>query len=74
MQVEVEDDAIYYLAVNPNNSIVLQKLYEMQDNVKIHTLMKKGLFDEAKKIAEAAKFPEYIISEINKEHADKLYS
>jgi hypothetical protein len=42
--VEIEDDAVYYLALNPNNQIVLVKLYEMEDNVKIHTLMKKGLF------------------------------
>jgi hypothetical protein len=33
---------------------VLCKLYEMEDNVKIHTLMKKGLFEEAKKIAKEA--------------------
>lgn len=35
--------------------------------------MKKGLFMEAKKIANAAKFPADIIAEICKEHADKLY-
>ena len=46
----------------------------MEDNVKINTLMKKGLFTEAKKIANDAKFPEDIIAEICKEHADKLYS
>lgn len=72
--MEIEEDAIYYLATNPNNSIVLCKLYEMEDNVKIHTLMKKGLFDEAKKVARDARFPEDIIAEICKEHADKLYS
>ena len=74
MQVEIEDDAVYYLASNPNNQIVLCKLYEMEDNVKIHTLMKKGLFTEAKKIANDAKFPADIVAEICKEHADKLYS
>lgn len=50
------------------------KLYEMEDNVKIHTLMKKNLFQEAKAIAQAAQFPEDIKAEISKEHADKLYS
>lgn len=74
MQVEIEYDAVYYLAQNPSNQIVLCKLYEMEDNVKIHTLMKKGLFMEAKKIANDAKFPADIIAEICKEHADKLYS
>ena len=53
---------------------MLCKLYEMEDNIKIHTLMKKGLFTEAKNIANDAKFPEDIIAEICKEHADKLYS
>jgi vacuolar protein sorting-associated protein 11 len=46
----------------------------MDDNVKIHTLMKKVLFAEAKKIAKDAKFPPDIIAEICKEHADKLYN
>lgn len=46
----------------------------MEDNVKIHTLMKKGLFLEAKKIAKDARFPDDILAEISKEHADKLYS
>jgi len=74
MQVEIEDDAVYYLAQNSNNSIVLCKLYEMEDNVKIHTLMRKSLFTEAKKIANDARFPADIIAEICKEHADKLHS
>lgn len=72
--MEIEDDAVYYLATNPNNQLVLCKLYEMDDNVKIHTLMKKVLFAEAKKIAKDAKFPPDIIAEICKEHADKLYN
>lgn len=46
----------------------------MEDNVKIHTLMKKSLFNEAKDFAKEARFPPDIIAEINKEHADKLYS
>lgn len=45
----------------------------MEDNVKIQTLLKKGLFVEAKKIAMNAKFPDEIIAEICKEHADNLY-
>ena len=74
MQVEIEEDAVYYLAANANNQVVYCKLYEMEDNVKIHTLMKKSLFMEAKKIANDARFPADIIAEICKEHADKLYS
>jgi hypothetical protein len=45
----------------------------MEDNVKIQTLLKKNLYVEAKKIAKNAKFPEEIIAEISKEHADNLY-
>jgi hypothetical protein len=51
----------------------LFKLYEMEDNVKIQTLLKKGLFPEAQDIARAANFPGEIIAEISKEHADNLY-
>ncbi len=68
--MEIEEDAIYYLAVNPNNQVVLCKLYEMEDNVKIHSLLKKGLFVDAKNIANEAKFPPDIIAEISKDHAD----
>lgn len=42
MQVEINDDCIYYLAQNPNKELELKKLFEMEDNVKIHTLMKKN--------------------------------
>jgi len=50
--VEVEDDAIYILAASqakPGQPLQKQlfKLYEMEDNVKIQTLLKKGLFAEA---------------------------
>ena len=45
----------------------------MESNIKIQTLLKKGLFDEAQKIAHNAKFPPEIIAEISKEHADNLY-
>lgn len=74
MQVEINDDSIYFLAQNPNGQMVLTKLFEMEDNVKIHTLMKKNCFMEAKKIAKDAQFPPDIIAEICKEHADKMYS
>ena len=51
LEVEIENDAIYYLAENSTGGDkterVLVKLYEMEDNVKIHTLMKKGLYTEA---------------------------
>jgi|LauGreDrversion4_2_1035121.scaffolds.fasta_scaffold10593_5 hypothetical protein len=45
----------------------------MENNVKIQNLMKKGLYAEAKKIAQSSKFPDEIIAEINKEYGDKLY-
>ena len=45
----------------------------MDDNVKIHTLMKKGLYMEAEQIARDANFPREIQSEIIKEYADKLF-
>ena len=52
----------------------LIKLYEMENNIKIQTLMKCGIYDKAVKIAVKAKFPPDIIAEINKEAADKEYS
>ena len=77
IDIEIEDDAIYYLAENVTGkqaTKVLCKLYEMENNVKIHTLMKKNLHVEAKQIAVAAKFPPEIIAEIDKEYADNLYN
>lgn len=80
--VEVEEDAIYVLVEVPapgakgsNAPAIKQlfKLYEMEDNVKIQTLLKKGLFAEAQEIARSANFPPEIIAEISKEHADNLY-
>ena len=71
--VEVEDDAIYMLTLNQKEQKTLFKLHEMEDNVKIQTLLKKGLFAEAQKIASNASFPQEIIAEICKEHADNLY-
>ena len=81
--VEIEEDAIYLLAAIPapggarGAAPVMQKqlfkLYEMEDNVKIQTLLKKGLYAEAREIARSANFPNEIIAEICKEHADNLY-
>lgn len=71
--VEVEEDAIYMLTQNPKDQKTLYKLHEMEDNVKIQTLLKKGLYLEAQKVADSAKFPKEIIAEICKEHADNLY-
>ena len=75
--VEVEEDAIYVLTAQPGKAGIVQKqlfkLYEMEDNIKIQTLLKKGLFPEAQDIARAANFPGEIIAEISKEHADNLY-
>ena len=45
----------------------------MEDNVKIQNLMKKSLYQEARRIAVSSKFPPEIIAEIHKEYADKLY-
>ena len=70
---EVEEDAIYMLTTNNQDRKILYKLYEMEDNVKIQTLLKKNLYDDALKIATRAKFPEEIKAEISKEHADNLY-
>lgn len=71
--MEVEEDAIYMLTSNQRDQKTLFKLHEMEDNVKIQTLLKKNLFSEAQKIALNAKFPQDIIAEICKEHADNLY-
>jgi hypothetical protein len=45
----------------------------MEDNVKIHHLLKKCLYVDAKNIANDAKFPADIIAEISKDYADWLY-
>ena len=73
MELEVEDEAIYMLTINQKDQKTLYKLHEMEDNVKIQTLLKKGLYLEAQKIAMSANFPAEIIAEICKEHADNLY-
>lgn len=73
LQVEMAEGNIFMLAQQNNGQIVLNKVEEMENNVKIQFLMKKGLYVEAKKIAQTSKFPEEIIAEINKEYGDKLY-
>lgn len=49
--LEVEDDAIYLLTAGSGKGGIvskqLHKMYEMEDNVKIQTLLKKSLFTEA---------------------------
>jgi len=49
------------------------QLTEMEDNLKIENLLKKGMFKEAQNIAVSAQFPREIYAEICKEHADTLY-
>ena len=44
---EVEDDAIFMLSQDSQGKKAIFKLHEMEDNVKIQTLLKKGLFAEA---------------------------
>lgn len=73
-QVAIENDIIYYLAEDSSGLKTLQRLFEQEDNVKIHTLMKRKLFENAKEIAVEADFPKDIIAEIDKEHGDKLYN
>jgi hypothetical protein len=76
LELEIEKDAIYYLAENvtgPKREKVLCKLFEMEDNIKIQTLMKMRLYKEAQDIAVAAKFPPEVRAEISKACADFLY-
>ena len=48
LEVEIEKDAIFYLAENgTKREKVLCKLFEMEDNIKIQTLMKMRLYKEA---------------------------
>ena len=60
--------------VNGRYERELIKLYEMEDNVKIHNLMKKNQYQEALTIAKDANFPKEIQCEIIKENADKLFN
>ena len=76
LQVEIEKDAIFYLAENASGKKqekVICKLFELEDNKKIQTLMKMRLYKEAQDIAVAAKFPPEVRAEISKECADFFY-
>ena len=75
--LEIEQDAIYYLTQTMSGNRIereLVKLSEMEDNVKIHKLMKCNQYAEALTIAKDANFPREIQCEIIKENADKLFS
>lgn len=63
MHIEVENDSIYYLTQNESSGRCereLVKLYEMEDNVKIYNLMKRGFYEEAQTIARDSNFPKDI--------------
>lgn len=73
-QVEVESDAIFLHVLDKNGRLAVYELTEMEHNLKIQNLLKKGMFPEAHSIAVSAKFPKEIQAEICKEHADTLYN
>ena len=54
--------------------MAVYQLSEMENNLKIESLLKRGLFKEAQNIAITANFPREIYAEICKEHADQLYN
>jgi len=56
-----------------NEKLAVYQLTEMEHNIKIENLLRKGMFKEAQTIAISAKFPREIYAEICKEHADQLY-
>ena len=63
MHIEVENDSIYYLTQSESNERCergLVTLYEMEDNVKIYNLMKRGFYEEAQTIARDSNFPKDI--------------
>lgn len=69
-QVEIEKDAIFMQVLDKNGRLAVYELTEMEHNLKIENLLKRGMFDEAQSIAISAKFPREIYAEICKEHAD----
>ena len=69
-EIEVEKDAIFMQVIDRNGKKAVNQLIEIEHNLKIQNLLKKGMFTEAQKIATNAKFPQEIIAEICKEHAD----
>ena len=56
-----------------SGKLCVYKLVEMEHNIKIQNLLKKGFFQEAQSIALSANFPRETYSEICKLHADQLY-
>lgn len=73
-QIEVEKEAIFMQVRDKNGQLAVYQLIEMEHNIKIQNLLKKGLFPEALSIAASAKFPMEIQAEISKENADFLYT
>ncbi len=71
-QIEVEKDAIFMRVLEKSGKPAVYQLIEMEHNLKIQNLLKKGMFSEAQSIAISAQFPREIYSEISKEHADQL--
>jgi len=57
-----------------SGKLAVYQLTEMEHNIKIQNLLKKGMFTEAQSIAVSANFPKEIYAEICKEHADQLYN
>mmetsp|Transcript_17398 Transcript_17398/g.29273 ORF Transcript_17398/g.29273 Transcript_17398/m.29273 type:complete len:414 (+) Transcript_17398:1215-2456(+) len=62
------------LVLERNEKLAVYQLVEMEHNIKIQNLLKKGLFQEAQNIALSANFPRETYAEICKEHADQLYN
>jgi hypothetical protein len=61
------------LVVEKDGKWRVHKLVEMEHNIKIQNLLRKGLFQEAQSIALSAGFPDETYAEICKVHADQLY-
>ena len=59
--------------MDKNGRLAVYELTEMEHNLKIQNLLKRGMFTEAQSIAISAKFPREIYAEICKENADQLY-
>ena len=49
------------------------ELVEANNHVKIQTMLNKGMFLQAQKVAKSAKFPDSVLAEICKEYGDELY-
>ena len=66
--------SVYMLVQDKDGKMMVYQLTEMENNIKIENLLKKGMFKEAENIAKRAGFPKEIVAEICKEHADQLYN